>query len=69
MMAQAATSAPATKSKPHSDLVGRVRRFGPKGVPYEVLEVVSADEVMIRVITTGESTRYPIKDILADPED
>jgi hypothetical protein len=51
------------------DLVGLVRRFGPRGEPYEVLAVQSRDEVKIRVIPTGEETTYPIRDFLTDPED
>jgi Family of unknown function (DUF5397) len=51
------------------DLIGAVRRFGPHGVPYEVLSIVSADEVLIRVISTGEETTYRTADVLADPED
>jgi len=51
------------------DLVGLVRRFGPRGVPYEVLAMQSRDEVKIRVIPTGEETTYPITDVLTDPED
>jgi hypothetical protein len=50
-------------------LVGTVRRFGPRGVPYEVIAVTSRDDVLIRVIPTGEETTYPIAHVLADPED
>lgn len=67
-MQHTTTSTSGTDKMPF-DLVGRVRRFGPRGVPYEVLAVVSAHEVRIRVITTGEVVDYPIADVLADPED
>jgi hypothetical protein len=62
--------APKTKTAPPpADLVGRVRRFGPRGVLYEVIALVSPEEVRIRVITTGEVTTYAIADVLTDPED
>jgi hypothetical protein len=49
--------------------LGWVRRFGPRGVLYEVIAILSADEVRIRVLTTGEEADYAIADLLADPED
>lgn len=55
--------------KPPADIVGSVHRFGPRGVPYEVIAVLSPDELRIRVITTGEETTYALADFLADPED
>jgi hypothetical protein len=55
--------------KPPADIVGSVHRFGPGGVPYEVIAVVSPHELRIRVITTGEETTYALADFLADPED
>lgn len=63
---------PAPKTSPAppaADLVGRVRRFGPYGVLYKVIAIVSPAEVRIRVITTGEVAAYPIADVLTDPED
>ncbi len=48
--------------------LGWVRRFGPRGVPYEVIAILSADEVRIRVLTTGEEADYAIADLLTDPE-
>jgi hypothetical protein len=60
---------PKTKPAPPADLVGRVRRFGPRGVLYEVIALVSQEEVRIRVIATGEVAAYPIADVLTDPED
>ena len=53
----------------NEELVGWVRRFGPRGVPYEVIAIASADEVTIRVMTTGEVTTYPTAHVRADPED
>jgi hypothetical protein len=38
-------------------------------VLYEVIAILSADEVRIRVLTTGEEADYAIADLLADPED
>ncbi len=58
-----------TKPAPPANLVGRVRRFGPQGVLYEVIALVSPEEVRIRVISTGEVAAYPIADVLTDPED
>jgi len=49
--------------------LGWVRRFGPRGVLYEVIAILSADEVRIRVLTTGEEADYAIADLLTDPED
>ena len=49
--------------------LGWVRRFGPRGVLYEVIGVVSPGEVRIRVLMTGEEADYPIADLLTDPED
>lgn len=68
-MPQTTTAGRKAKPSPHAELVGRVRRFGPRGVPYEVLKVVSTEDVLIRVITTGEETAYPIEAVLTDPED
>ena len=51
-----------------NSLVGEVRRFGPHGVLYEVLEVVSAELVRIRVLGTGEITDYRLDEFLKDPE-
>lgn len=58
-----------TTQTPSPVLVGKVRRFGHHGVPYEVIAVLSPDEVKIRVITTGEETSYLLADLLNDPED
>jgi len=52
-----------------ANLIGRVRRFGPRGVTYEVIAVLSATDVKIRVIATGEEAAYPIADVLSDAED
>ena len=49
--------------------LGWVRRFGPRGVPYEVIAILSPKEVRIRVLTTGEEVDYGIADLLNDPED
>ena len=50
-------------------LVGEVRRFGPHGVLYEVLEVVSPGLLRIKVICSGEVTDYRLDEFLEDPED
>lgn len=50
-------------------LVGRVRRFGPYGVLYEVVKILDDKRALIRVIDTGEETPYLLDKILADPTD
>ena len=51
-------------------LVGTWRRFGPYGPRYEILSIDDdARQATIRVHTSGEITKYPIADILADPVD
>ncbi|MBM3261751.1 hypothetical protein FJY93_05075 [Candidatus Kaiserbacteria bacterium] len=46
---------------------GSVHRFGRDGVLYEVLRKVDDHVALIRVIETGEETKYPIADIVSDP--
>ena len=53
---------------PHS-LVGHVRRFGPHGVLYEVIEILDNKRALIRVIDTGEEAAYSLDKIFADPTD
>ena len=48
-------------------LVGQFRRFGEEGPAYEVLRVMSRDEVVISVLTSEEELAYPIAEVLADP--
>jgi Family of unknown function (DUF5397) len=50
-----------------SSLVGRVRRFGPQGVLYEVVKILDDKRALIRVLETGEETSYALDKILADP--
>lgn len=47
--------------------VGTIRRFGPHGILYEVLELVDRERALIRVLETGEETTYPIDSVAADP--
>ena len=54
---------------PAGVVVGQVRRFGSRGVPYEVISVLSPQDIRIRVLTTGEEATYSVVDLLADPED
>ena len=49
--------------------VGAVRRFGPYGVPYEVVRPINDQSFLIRVLDTGEEVAYPRDKILADPRD
>ena len=50
-------------------LIGRVRRFGPQGVLYEVVKILDDRRALIRVLDTGEETAYSLDKILADPAD
>lgn len=52
-----------------ADLSGlhRFRRFGPDGPVYEV-ESVHGGSAVVRVIQSGETLSYPVKDALSDPE-
>ena len=50
-----------------SALIGDVRRFGPDGPAYEVLDVLANGDVAIVVIESGERIRYGRDDYLADP--
>jgi hypothetical protein len=63
------TDQTATLELPRRDYLGWVRRFGPRGVPYEVIAILSSKEVSIRVLTTGEEVDYDVADLLNDPED
>ena len=47
--------------------VGQVRRFGNSGPAYEVVAVVSTDEVEIVVLHSGERLVYTVAELLADP--
>lgn len=64
-----ATDRTVALERPRTDYLGWVRRFGPRGVPYEVIAILSSKEVRIRVLTTGEEVDYDIADLLNDPED
>lgn len=46
---------------------GSIRRFGAAGVLYEVLREVDEKFALIRVIETGEETKYPLSAIENDP--
>ena len=48
-------------------LAGEVRRFGPHGPAYEVLDVRRTGDLAIIVIESGERLDYPLGDFLADP--
>jgi hypothetical protein len=47
--------------------VGAVRRFGPDGVLYEVLDIVDLQTALVRVLTSGEEAKYPLAYLIADP--
>jgi hypothetical protein len=48
-------------------LVGSVHRFGAHGVIYEVKSAIDENNVLIRVIETGEETTYPADAVRKDP--
>ncbi len=52
---------------PANALIGSVRRFGPHGVLYQVVDVVDDRRALIRVLDTGEETTYSLEHVLADP--
>ena len=56
-----------TMSAPTRQIAGSIHRFGRNGILYEVLREVDENVALIRVLETGEETKYPIKEILADP--
>ena len=47
--------------------VGDVRRFGPHGPAYEVVDILPNGDVSIQVIESGERIDYAKADYLADP--
>lgn len=51
------------------ELVGSYRTFGADGILYEVLGIEADDPKMaeILVLETGERTRYPLDQLMADP--
>ncbi len=55
------------KTAPATEHLGSIRRFGKNGVLYEILSDIDKDTVRIRVIETGEETRYKKTDALRDP--
>lgn len=50
-------------------LIGEVRRFGAYGILYEVIGIVNADTVRIRVLDTNEELSYALAKTLNDPRD
>ena len=48
-------------------VIGDVRRFGPVGPAYEVVDVRTNGDVRIVVIETGERLDYAQGEYLADP--
>ena len=47
--------------------VGEVRRFGPMGPAYEVVDTTATGDLMITVVESGEQLDYALTDFLADP--
>ena len=56
-----------TTPQPAQALIGAVRRFGPHGVLYQIVNIIDDRTAFIRVIDTGEVTAYALSKILADP--
>jgi hypothetical protein len=48
-------------------LIGQVRRYGPAGPAYEVIDLEGADKVVIEVIYSGERVSCAVADVLQDP--
>jgi len=47
--------------------IGDVRRFGPYGPAYEVIDITANGDLRIAVIETGECLDYAQAEFLADP--
>ena len=48
-------------------LIGQVRRFGPIGPAYEVINVLASGDTLIEVVESGERLDYPLAELLGDP--
>ena len=54
----------------HADargLIGQVRRFGPVGPAYEVIDIRASGEPLIEVVESGERLDYAMSELLGDP--
>jgi fructose 1,6-bisphosphatase len=47
--------------------VGQVRRFGPFGAAYEVVDIKPSGELVVHVFDNGEQLSYSVAEFLADP--
>jgi Family of unknown function (DUF5397) len=47
--------------------MGQVRRFGPFGPAYEVVDIRPTGELVIHVFDNGEQLDYSVAELLADP--
>jgi hypothetical protein len=47
--------------------MGQVRRFGPFGPAYEVVDIRPSGELVIHVFDNGEQLDYSVAEFLADP--
>ena len=47
--------------------MGQVRRFGPFGPAYEVVDIRPSGELVIHVFDNGEQLAYSVAEFLADP--
>ena len=48
-------------------LIGQVRRWGPSGPAYEVIDVDNAGNAVCEVVYSGEKVTCPIAEVLEDP--
>jgi len=55
------------ESEGQQNLVGQIRRLGPDGPAYEIVDLDKTGKVKIEVIDTGETVTCPLAEILKDP--
>jgi hypothetical protein len=47
--------------------IGPVRRLGPFGAAYEVVDIKPSGELVVHVFDNGEQLSYSVAEFLADP--
>lgn len=48
-------------------LIGSFRRFEEAGIAYEIIGLVDDENILIKVLETGEELTYPVKQAMNDP--